>query len=405
MPKLLQINTSVNRGSTGKITEQIGSLAIANGWDSYVAYGNYNIGSKSKTYKIRGILDLKIHQIKSFLWDKHGLASTNATLRLISYISRIEPDIIHLQNIHGYYLNYEVLFRFLKRYGKPVVWTLHDCWAFTGHCTYFTNPQCDKWKVHCHKCPRLSTYPASIWVDRSYKNYTLKKELFTNLDNLTIVPVSYWLDSLLDSSFLRFKRRIVIHNGIDLHNFHIINNNKSSSFRIIGVANRWDSRKGLQDFIKLRGLLPNEYQILLVGLSSSQIKKLPKGIIGITRTENQQALAKLYAESNVFVNPTYEDNFPTTNIEALASGIPVITYDTGGSPEAIESDTGIVIPVGEVSLLADAIVKIKNNPVSQKLCRKRALNNYDKDTCFYKYIDLYNSLLKYDKDFYNNSYF
>lgn len=392
MPKLLIINVSINRGSTGKIAEQIGNKAQSHGWDCYVGYGNFNIGSKMQAYHISNKWYKRLHAIESRLFDNHGLSSRLTTKRFIKYIEKIQPDIIHIHNIHGYYINYKQLFEFFKSYGRPVVWTLHDGWSFTGHCAFFDYPKCEKWKSHCQECPCLKKYPSSF-RDRSYKNFELKKSLFSSLENLNLVPVSDWLGDQLSESYLKDVARITIHNGIDLGNFKPMPKKSTGEFNILGVSNVWEPRKGLPDFIKLRQMLPAEYKITLVGLKEEQIKELPDGLTGITRTENQAALAKLYAESDVFVNPTYEDNFPTTNIEALACGTPVITYKTGGSPEAIDEKTGVVVEQGDVKQLAAAIMQMRKNPLCSEDCVNRAHELFDKDKCFEKYIELYNSLL------------
>lgn len=394
MPKLLQINISVNRGSTGKIAEQIGALAMSCGWESYVAYANYNINSKSHTYKIRGKYDKLFHQAESFLFDRHGLGSKKATLNLIKYIESINPDIIHLHNIHGYFVNYKILFSYLKKIKKPIVWTLHDCWTMTGHCSHFVTANCHRWETECYDCPLKHEYPKSLFVDRCKKNFSEKKLSFTGLDNLTVVSVSEWLNAIVSKSYLSYSKKVVIHNGIDLNLFKpSIAKNQEGKFSIISVASLWNEDKGLNDFIKLRRMLPMEYSIILVGLTEKQIHKLPEGICGICRTENQQALVDLYSSSNVLVNATYADSFPTVNLEALASGTPVITYKTGGSPEAVDDKTGIVVEQGNIRALADAIIKMKNMPLSSIDCRERAISQFDNSKCFRKYIDLYNSIL------------
>lgn len=395
MHKLLQINISINRGSTGKIAEQIGLLAREHGWDCYVAYGNFNINSKLKTYRFRTTWDKRLHQAESFLLDRQGLGSRSSTKGLVEYIKQLQPDIIHLHNIHGYYINYPILFDFLKEYGKPVVWTLHDCWTMTGHCTHFVTANCNKWKTVCHDCPLLRDYPSSLFVDRSRQNYKEKKKAFTGLSNLTMIPVSDWLADFVRESYLSYAKIKTIHNGIDLNLFkpsckkgHI-----NGTFNILSVANVWNEDKGLGDFTKLRKLLPSEYKITLVGLKPKQLEKLPEGIIGICRTENQQALVDLYSKSDVLANVTYADTFPTVNLEALACGTPVITYKTGGSPEAIDEKTGVVVEQGNVEAMAKAIMCMKENPLSSTDCRIRAEECFDKDKCFEEYIHLYNVLL------------
>ena len=403
MPKLLQINITANWGSHGRIAEDIGVLAQEKGWESYIAYGRHANSSQSTLIKIGNMFDEYIHGIQSRLLDNHGLASKKTTLKLVQEIDRIKPDMIHLHNIHGYYLNYPILFQYLAKSNIPVVWTLHDCWPITGHCAYFTYVQCDKWKDGCKNCNHINTYPISYLRQRSALNYKCKKESFTQCKSMTVVPVSRWLADIIDQSFLNKYPIRMIHNGIDLNVFSgrerqtdILAQYKDKHI-ILGVNSKWDSRKGFKDFIKLRNLLDSRYLIVLVGLPEQQIKGLPEGVIGIRRTNNISELADYYAAATVFVNPTYEDNFPTTNIEAMACGTPVITYQTGGSPESIvEGKTGFVVPYGNVEVLADTIQNLAQSDqllTMRETCRQHSEKFYNKNQCYQKYFDLYNTLL------------
>lgn len=400
--KILQINSVVNTGSTGRIAEGIGQAAMSVGWESYIAYGRNERPSTSKTLRIGSSWDLKLHGIQTRLFDNHGLASDRATNKFINDIELIKPNIIHLHNIHGYYLNYNILFEYLNKTNIPIVWTLHDCWPITGHCTYFTYVGCEKWKTECYKCPQKKEYPASWIFDRSRKNYILKKSLFKNIPNLTLIPVSDWLSGLIKISFLKDKPTKVIHNGIDTNVFRPtsgisfrMKHKLQDKFIILGIANIWEPRKGLKDFFDLSILLNDQFQIVLVGLNSRQIKQLPNNIIGIKRTESVNELVELYQDSDVFVNPTYEDNFPTTNLESLACGTPVITYKTGGSPEAIDDSTGIIVEQGNIIKLVDAIneIKSKGKMYYSDACVERAHRLYRKEDRYKEYIDLYESLL------------
>ena len=395
--KLLQINVTANWGSTGKIAEDIGKVAIREGWQSWIAYGRGNPKSESNLIRIGNDFNMRLHGIQSRLFDNHGLASKNATRQFISQIKEISPDIIHLHNIHGYYLNYPILFDYLKTWGGPVVWTLHDCWPFTGHCAYYDYAKCNKWQTECHECPQLKSYPASLWKDRSKINFVAKKKSFLSCPNLTLVPVSDWLKGELSRSFLCGYNAVTIHNGIDVNVFHpVLHPTFDADKKIVmGVASVWDKRKGLDEFIRLRKILSNDYEIVLVGLSENQIASLPDGINGIRRTESVEQLVSLYNRANVFVNPTLEDNFPTTNLEALACGTPVITYNTGGSPEAIDANTGAIVAYQDVYGLAKEIKIMCNSHFSRvsEKCRHRAISLYDKDIVFKMYLGLYNNLI------------
>jgi len=406
MMKILQISIEVNSGSVGRIAEQIGEKIIANQWESYITFARNNLPSKSQTIRIGNRFDILWHGVMTRIFDNHCFESKSATKKLISQIKEIKPDIIHLHHLHGYFINIDILFNYLSSANIPIVWTFHDCWSFTGHCAHFEYVNCAKWETQCYKCPQTNEYPKSLIFDGSRKNFLQKKRLFNSVNNMTIVPVSNWLGNLVERSFLKDHHVEVIQNGIDLEVFKpkeskskIISkyNLQEKDFIILGVASTWEYKKGLDYFIKLSELLTEEHQIILVGLKEEQIKKLPKSIIGIRRTENTGELADLYSAADVFVNPTLEDTFPTTNLEALACGTPVITFNSGGSPETLSDKTGIVLFKKDVSSLIDAIQVIKSNTKKQyeKECRDRAIKLYDKDQKFENYITLYKKILSH----------
>ncbi|MBO4334146.1 MAG: glycosyltransferase [Paludibacteraceae bacterium] len=398
MPKLLQINITANWGSTGKIAESIGLAAMKQGWESYIAYGRWCNPSKSHLIKVGCKLDMYLHYGEQRIRDNEGLCSRGATKRLIRQMQEIKPDVVQLHNIHDHYLNYRLLFDYLNQTDIKVVWTFHDCWAFTGHCFHFVTKKCGKWKTGCFDCPLKSEYPKTI-LDRSKEHWQLKKELFTGCENLTIVPVSDWMGDFVKQSFLRKKKIHVIKNGVDLNIFRpslsALDKDSKHKFKILAVSSVWYPDKGELDIYKLHNMLSeDEFEITMVGLSAKQVKKLPSGIIGIQRTQNVQELVQLYSNADVLINPTYADTFPTVNLEALACGTPVITYRTGGSPEAIDDKTGVVINQGDVESLASTIMSMKTNPLSSEDCRMRAEKYFDKDKCFEQYIHLYNELLE-----------
>lgn len=407
-PILLQINASVNTGSTGRIAEEIGQRAIAEGYVSYIAYGREARESQSRLIRIGSKWDILFHGLISFLGDAHGLGSRHATLKLVDEIERISPDIILFHNLHGYYLNIEILITYLKKKRIPLFWTLHDCWPFTGHCSFFDAYNCEKWKTHCGHCPNSKGYPKSLFFDNSTRNFDKKKALLSDLASVSLVPVCQWMSNVVADSFMKMHPRFVVYNGTDISVFSPQKRNEWSETRkrycidrrfvVLGVASTWDKRKGLNDFLWLASQLPQDYQIVLVGLSKEQVRCLPATIIGIKRTESVHELASLYSLSDVFVNPTYVDNFPTTNIEALACGTPVVTYHTGGSPEAIDYSTGIVVSKGDRERLKQAILKVVSNPnlYPREACRKRAVEHYDKEQRFGDYIDLFNRALGKD---------
>ena len=402
--KILQINITANWGSHGKIAEGIGKIVLDHSWESYIAYGRWMNPSQSTLYHIGSKWDEAKHGIISRFFDNHGLNSKNPTRKLIQYIQSIQPDIIHLHNIHGYYLNYPILFEFLSQYNAPVVWTLHDCWAFTGHCAHYMFIGCEKWKQHCEYCPNLKAYPKSLLFDRSYQNFEDKRRDFTSLKNLTLVPVSNWLQDQLEESFLKKQNIITIHNGIDTQLFKPIANSlpvlrkyKINEARpiILGIASNW-YHKGLNDFVQLRKILDDHYQIVLIGLNKKEVSLLPQNIIGIPRTQDVKELVTLYSAADVYFNPTWEESLSLTNIEAMSCGTPVITYRTGGSPETINQHTGFVVEQGDIKQATNIIrrIIIEGKNKYSKDCRERIETFFNMNTQYMKYFELYNQLLK-----------
>jgi glycosyltransferase involved in cell wall biosynthesis len=399
--KVLQINSVCGVGSTGRIATDIDKVLKKNGHKSYIAYGRGTGRDCDTTIKIGNNLDNYIHVVKTRLLDKHGLGSKRATIDFIKKIENLNPDIIHLHNIHGYYLNIKLLFEYLKNIKKPIVWTLHDCWAFTGHCAYFDYVDCQKWKTGCFSCPSKSSYPSSFFLDNSKNNYKEKSILFNGVSNMTIVTPSNWLACLVKQSFLDAYSVKVINNGVDLEVFTPTEssfkreNGLQNKFIILGVANIWGKRKGFDYFIQLSSELKPDEVIVLVGLTEQQSKNLPNNIIGITRTESIKKLAQIYSSADVFVNPTLEDNFPTTNLEALACGTPLITFNTGGSVECIDEGCGYIVEKGDIQELINNFRKVKKMGKSHysKGCINRAVELYNKNDRYKDYLELY-SLIK-----------
>lgn len=394
MPTVLQINIGT-RKSTGTIAESINQIAAKDGWIVYFAYGRSVGPSESVLIHIGNKLSQAIALMEARLFDRDGLSSRLATRRLVKRIESIKPDIIHIHNLHGYYINYKILFNYLNKTEIPVVWTLHDCWAFTGHCSHFSFAKCERWKNGCYQCPRKNVYPKSVWRDRSKENYELKKKLFSAKDNMHIVAVSQWLAGLAKQSFLKVHNIHVISNGVNLDVFKPMPHEEHDKFIIIGVASVWSEGKGLFDFYRLRKLLdPDIYSIEIIGLSEAQLKELPSGIKGVLRTNSVQDLAALYSKADVFVNPTYEDSFPTTNLEALACGTPVVMYRTDGSPEAIDEGSGVIVEQGDINGLASAVRDICNRGKYhyENACRNRAETLFNRDDCFKSYLKLYNEI-------------
>ena len=341
--KVLQINSVCGIRSTGRICTDLADVLLQDGHECKIAYGRESVPEKYRKIAVRigNDLDAKMHALQSRIFDNAGFGSKRATEKFIDWVKKYDPDIIHLHNIHGYYINIEVLFKYLAESNKPVVWTLHDCWAFTGHCAYFSYVKCDKWKTGCFNCPQKKRYPSSLLWDASKQNWQKKKALFTSVKNMTLATPSKWLANEVKKSFLSNYPMKVIANGIDLDVFKPTpsdfkeKNGLVGKKIILGVASSWSECKGLKDFIELSKILDEKYKIVLVGLSGNQIKELPENVMAISRTNNVKELAEIYTAADIFFNPTYEDNFPTVNLEAQACGTPVITYKTGGSVESV----------------------------------------------------------------------
>lgn len=396
-PRLLQINVTANWGSTGKIAEQIGLCAMEHGWESYIAYGRMMNPSKNHLIRIGSQWDVYEHYAEGKFFDNEGLASRRATRSFLKKVDEIKPDVVHLHNIHDHYLNYGLLFTYLAKNEIPVIWTQHDQWATTGHCMY-NLCGCERWKMECHDCPLVKWYS----LDRSRRNHQLKKRLFADVPSLTIVPVSEWLGNNIRQSHLKDRPMQVIHNGIDIHIFSPQPTNAHERYGIdkskkivLGVAALWDARKGLNDFYALAERLPKEeYAIVIVGQQTEKERDINNAcqMVFVDRTQNALELAQLYSSASVFVNPTYQDNYPTTNLEAMACGTPVVTYRTGGSPESVDEKTGVVVEQGDVAGLEEAVKRLSSWNC-QNACRQKALRDFDNAKCFNPYIAIYNKLI------------
>ena len=401
--KVLQINMT-DMFSTGNIMLNIAKKTRERGHEAYT------VSKKTRMSLLQNRKDPfhiylgsrtehTIHRYFSWMTDLQDYGSVIATYQLIRNIKKIKPDIIHLHDIVGWYVNIGILFKFLKKYNKPVVWTFHDCWAFTGRCVYFDSVNCDRWKKGCGKCPQIGYMPKSWYFDLSAFNWRRRKRLFTSIKNLTIVSPSKWLKGLCDESFLSKYKCIVINNGINLETFRPTTGNTYSKLKslnkkiILGVASTWSTRKGLNDFIELSKRLPESHQIVLVGISSEEIGN--DKIIAYKRTTNQKELAEIYTAADVFVNPTMEENFPTVNLEALACGTPIVTYKTGGSPESVDEKTGMVVEQGNLKKMLEAILCItrKGKEHYSNSCIEKS-KNYDMNARFNDYVDLYEEILK-----------
>lgn len=406
MKKLLQVNVVSNHLSTGNIVEDISKVAQSRGWETYVCYGRESVPGVNSEYHIGSYIESACHYLENRLFDNEGLASRFATHRLIKHIKMVKPDIIHLHNIHDHYLNYRILFGYLNKVDIPVVWTFHDFWGITGHCHHFIDAHCIKWKSECGKCPLQHSTVNSL-IDRSKRNYALKKNIFSANQNLTIVPVSVWVEQNVRESFLKDKRIITIPNGIDIDTFinqpeEEISVIPKDSFVILGVAREWEhgDRKGFDEFLELSKRLKNDEVIVLVGIKQDQIKDLPHNIIGIERTTLKQRLVNIYRNSNVLVSLSAAETFGLTIIEANALGIPAVVYDNTAPPSLITPMTGYVAKNKDVNDVYKKIsmIRSRGREYYSKTCLEHVKIYYDKNTNYCKYIDLFEELIGHSNE-------
>ena len=408
---LVEINTVVNN-STGRIMHDIQREADISGLETLSIVGRRHVYTDVPCVKYGNAVSFWIHVIWTTLTDRHGLEpvlSVIYTRKMVRRIREANPDIIHLHNIHGYYLHYPTLMKYLAyEYKGKIIWTFHDLWPITGHCAYYSAVNCDKWMTGCNHCPNKKRYPVSLGLDGSRKNYEIKKELFTSLSNLTITVPSEWMASQVRQSFMGKYPVEVIHNGIDTavfdHNRLItgldIESNKcadetacSDKKILLSVASIWDERKGLKDLVALSDNLSDDYVMVIVGLSKHQISRLPKGVIGITRSENIDELVSLYSRAHIFINPSLEESFSLVTVEALSCGCPCIVLDTSAVAELVNDDNGVVLHSHKPEDYLDAIKSIENRGYSRESVRATALK-YDNKYMLDGYMRLYGEVLR-----------
>lgn len=364
---VLIINSVCGIKSTGRIATDIAGEYLSKGDNVVVAYGRDSVPQEYQAIskRITSEVDVRLNGVMARLFDNDGFNAYIATKRFLDWANEYDPDLLWLHNLHGYYINVELLFDWIKsRPNMEVKWTLHDCWAFTGHCTYFTYAGCNKWQTGCNNCPQKKSYPKSLIFDNSLSNYSRKRNAFTGINKMTIITPSFWLASLVKNSFLKDYPIVVKHNTISSKFKPTESNIREQlgikdKYMILGVAAQWTERKGLKDFIDLSMKLNDSCSIVLVGLTKKQISSLPDNVIGLEKTNSVEELVELYSAADVFFNPTYEDNYPTTNLESKACGTPVITYNTGGSPESV--DPRFVVNPGDLEAVRCLISQILTN--------------------------------------------
>ena len=399
--RIVQINGGA-KGSTGKIMMGIAEVARAQGHEvmcaSPITTTNRDAGEDCGYYRIGTFNSRRLNVALARITGFNGCFAWFETYKLLKKIDEFKPDIIHLHNLHDSYINLPMLFSYIKKHNVPTVWTLHDCWAFTGQCPHFTIVKCDKWKVGCHNCPQYKEYPASLY-DNTKKMWQLKKKWFTGVKNMTIVTPSEWLAGLARESYLKQYPIEVINNGIDLNVFKPTHSNfrkqygiPGDKYIVLGVSFAWGYRKGLDCFVEMAEKLDERYQIVLVGTDDEIDKNLPQSIISIHRTQNQKELAEIYSAADVFAMPTREENYPTVNMEAIACGTPVVTFDTGGCAETVDTSTGIIVSVNEIDKLIEAIDVISQEQINPEVYKKK-VRNYSQDLKYMEYLELYSHVI------------
>ena len=394
--KILMINSVCGVGSTGRICTDIAKRLRIDGHECLIAYGRGTVLEQYRKYAIRigSKLDVYLHGAQARLFDNAGFGSKCATKLLIKKIEEYNPDVIHLHNLHGYYINVEILFLYLKKANKPVVWTLHDCWAFTGHCVHYDAIGCQKWRSGCYQCSLKKSYPSSILMDRSATNYQKKKTLFNMPDNITLITPSNWLADQVRQSFLRKWSVQTIYNGIEYEVFHNTSSDIKNRYGLknkkiaLGVANIWDERKGLMYMIQLSKLLGNSWTVVLIGLTHKQKETLPPDIIGIQRTDDLRELVAWYSAADVYVNVSAEETMGMTTAEAISCGTPIAAFDTTATSEIV-GHNGITVEYGNVNELSKAI-----NLISKKGKSFYQIDNsrFALENQYREYLKLYEQL-------------
>ena len=399
--KVLLINSFYyNGGSTGRIVKNLYEYINAQGDEAFIAYGLNRgeiIDDYEHIFRFERLITKKIGGFAARLFGDHGFHNSLATRRLCKWIDEVNPDIIHLHNLHGSYVNVEILFDYLKRIDKPIVWTLHDCWAFTGFCAHYSYPYCDKWKTGCYNCQFLYKYPHTYFIDKSKQNYHKKQRVFNGVNKLTIVSPCYWLKNELKDSFLSKYTVEVIHNGIDLSVFRPVNSTfkelRDIKKMMIAVASPWNESKGLNYLNRIANAISgSEWKLVIVGkLDDHRIEK-NDNVISVPHTNCVEELVEMYSAADVLINPTLEDTFPTVNIESLACGTPCITFDTGGCKEIITTDTGTVVDKGDWESMLQSAVTCNKNMIMDS-CVNNAKQYYDKKISLNNYMNLYRKIM------------
>ena len=396
--KVLMINSVCGVRSTGRICTDLAQMLEAKGHTVKIAYGRMAVPENYQTYahKIGGDLDVKLHGLKARLWDASGFGSKKATRRFIKWVEEFDPDIIHLHNIHGYYLNVELLFKYLRRCGKPILWSFYDCWSFTGHCAHFDYNGCQKWQTGCYDCQFKGDYPKSF-ADRSEENHERKRRLFTGIPNLQLIVPSKWMADMVSQSYMKEYPCHVLPNGIDIGQFTAIPGAQETyavegQHLVLGVSSVWQKMKGLEHINKLAQSLPKDkYAILLVGGGEDK-EPIDPSILRVHHTDSVKELCRIYTAADVFINPTLQETQGLTTVEAFACGTPAVVFNAGGAAECVDETCGIVVLKDDTTALQEAVIRVcEEKPFTREACRAKA-EAYDKNTCYRAFMALYETL-------------
>lgn len=399
--KVLMINSVSGYGSTGTICEDIAFVLEKEGHECFIAYGQATTNYK-KSFKIGTILENHLHNLGSRIFGKQGYFTQSGTKKLLNHIDSINPDIIHLHNLHGNYLNLPLLFEYLIKLEKPIVWTFHDCWAFTGKCAHYTDVACYKWQSHCDHCPQTKKYPPSLFLDKSKLMFFDKKKWFTSIKNLRVVTVSNWLENEVKKSFFKSYPIKTIYNWVDTEIFKSIDSKdviteyglNTNAFTVLLVSAHWNENDvKWKDLLALSKLVSNDVQLIVIGHIENKSKS-PKNVFHINYINSKIKLAQLYSFSDVYVHLSTEDTFGKVIAEALSCGTPAIVYDSTACPEIIGEGCGYVVEKRNVNQMAGAINTIKKNPKTfySANCRNYVIENFNIYSNIHATIDIYKSL-------------
>ncbi len=399
--KVLQINAIYGSKSTGTIVRDIDKLLESKGYQSYVIYQQATT-EPINGYKIGNTLDYKLHALFTRLLGKQAYFSVTSTKKLLDHIDKIKPDIVHLHNLHSNYIHLNKLLDYLSIKKIKTVVTLHDCWFFTGKCFHYQVAKCNKWQGNCGNCPKIKDDVPSWFFDPTSQVISDKRKFFNRIESLTIVGVSKWISEEASKGIFKDKQIVTIYNGVDIDIFKPTQSEirkelkLEDKFLIIGAANKWLDPLNEDAFKYIMSNLQSYMKLIIFGCSKDQLDKLPDSVIGLGYIEGREELAKLYSTADVFVNLTWEDSLPTVNIESLACGTPVITYESGGSPEIVNKETGLVVPQGDKFKLMESILKVKKmgKDYYQDKCINRVYENFDKNSRYEEYIELYKDIIK-----------